>query len=154
MSSADWSASNRCDHAMNRDLIRTIYLSNAVSLMDSQALSCLLESCNRNNQANGLTGLLIYSDGNFMQVLEGERKVVNATFDRIAHDSRHHHIMRMIDEPIERRHFKDFAMGFRDDSALSAEQRKAFSDIVQHPDDKALNLPSSVRAFIGMLTAA
>ena len=139
---------------MSQDLVRTIYLSNAVTLMDSAALSTLLDSCKRNNESHGITGLLVYSDGNFMQVLEGERAVVESTYQRICEDGRHHHVMRMIDEPIRERHFRNFAMAFKDDSALTEQQRTAFSDIVQQPSESALDLPSSVRAFIGMLTRA
>lgn len=139
---------------MSQDLVRTIYLSNAVALMDSAALSVLLETCVEKNRTCGITGLLVYSDGNFMQVLEGARPDVNETFERISQDSRHHQIMRMIDEPIDARHFESWAMGFRDDSALNDEQRAAFSEITgiaNATGDSYATLPSSVRAFIGML---
>ena len=82
-------------------LIQLVYISTATQRHDEAALTKIMASASKKNEPDGLTGMLIYCDGNFMQVLEGEPDVVDATFARISNDPRHKEIMgfRAIDLP-------------------------------------------------------
>lgn len=61
-----------------------------------------------------ITGLLLYStDGNIMQVLEGDASVVHALYASIAADVRHHNIVKLADGPVTERAFADWSMQFR-----------------------------------------
>lgn len=53
------------------------YVSSATQLLSTEQLDDLLLTCRRNNLARELTGALLYQDGNFIQVLEGEQRVVS-----------------------------------------------------------------------------
>lgn len=71
-------------------LLQLIYISAATGALSDQELDSILASSVRHNAENGVTGLLIYAEGNFMQVLEGDPRALDETYTRIARDSRHH----------------------------------------------------------------
>lgn len=70
-------------------LVQLIYVSSLVSLDMESELGKILESSVRHNLENGITGMLLYSGGNFIQVLEGDQDKVGETYERILADPRH-----------------------------------------------------------------
>lgn len=93
-------------------LIQLVYVSNLVG-EDESVLAPILDACTRNNTANRVTGMLLYSAGKFMQVLEGERMAVLGTFERIRQDKRHSNILTLTHVEITQREFGHWTMGFR-----------------------------------------
>ncbi|WP_375391068.1 BLUF domain-containing protein [uncultured Sphingomonas sp.] len=67
------------------------------------------------NGLNGVTGLLLFANGRFLQVLEGPEESVSLTMDRIRADPRHRDIAILADRPIEKRAFADWGMAYRDE---------------------------------------
>ena len=65
------------------------------------------------NSTHGLTGILLYGNGSIMQVLEGPHDEVQYIFARISRDTRHAHVVKLADGPIEHRHFQQWSMGFK-----------------------------------------
>ena len=94
-------------------LLQLIYLSSATRLFSSDELVALLMQSRANNQRNGLTGLLLYKDGNIVQVLEGERATVERVFDTICQDPRHKDIIVLVRTEVPAREFGEWSMGFR-----------------------------------------
>jgi len=105
-------------------LVRVIYVSTADHAVDAGALEDILEASVRNNEPNGLTGMLLYAGGSFMQVLEGEEADVDATLARVRRDPRHSDVFEIDRSPIDERSFANWRMGFR---------RLDVSDAVSHP---------------------
>ncbi|MCK6375779.1 MAG: BLUF domain-containing protein, partial [Zoogloea sp.] len=64
-------------------LVQLIYVSSAARLLDEQALRAILESSVRHNTPQAVTGMLLYANGAFMQVLEGDEAAVAETMSRI-----------------------------------------------------------------------
>lgn len=93
-------------------IIHCIYASKAARDFQQSELPGLLEKARANNAALGITGMLLYIEGNFFQVLEGEDKAVGSVFDRICLDSRHGRITQIIREPVFERAFPDWTMGY------------------------------------------
>jgi hypothetical protein len=93
-------------------LTELIYVSTLVGESE-QELGAILESSVRHNQLNGLTGMLLYYRGAFMQVLEGEDLQVQETYGRICEDKRHHHILTLSFGEMPRRHFENWSMGYK-----------------------------------------
>jgi hypothetical protein len=91
---------------------RIIYLSSGIKIFSDEEINDLLKVSRNNNEKNGITGLLLYSDGNFIQILEGEKEAVVNTYKKIVNDVRHRNIILVISEPIKKRNFKDWKMGF------------------------------------------
>ena len=81
--------------------------------MSDEALAELLEQSRERNLRNRITGLLLYKNGHFMQVLEGEESRVMEIFASIERDPRHKNIDVLREEYIQHRDFPDWSMGFR-----------------------------------------
>jgi hypothetical protein len=94
-------------------VIALVYVSAARKLFDEAALSILLAQCQRNNARLGVTGMLLYADGNFMQVVEGDAAAVDALVATIAQDPRHSRMTVLLRMPIEQRQFAGWSMALR-----------------------------------------
>ena len=92
-------------------LVRLMYASRAVPAVDQEALLAILRQCKTRNPENGITGVLCYSDGIFLQVLEGGRTAVNALYNRIVADDRHTQVELMSYAEIGERRFAGWSMG-------------------------------------------
>ncbi|MEL7113410.1 MAG: BLUF domain-containing protein [Pseudomonadota bacterium] len=101
---------------------RIIYKSRAKAWVSASDLAALLSVSRRNNLKRGLTGLLVYSRGNFLQVLEGPQRSVDATFDRILADPRHTSCEIIREEQIYEPDFGDWLMGFWSDEISTAQR--------------------------------
>ena len=94
-------------------MLKTIcYISDSTTHESLTKLNTLYLKAKANNQIHNITGILIYKNQNFMQVLEGESDKVDETFNRIKFDSRHRNIFKVINTPIEQRIFEDYNFGF------------------------------------------
>ncbi|MCK7592357.1 BLUF domain-containing protein [Pseudomarimonas salicorniae] len=87
------------------------YLSSATRPFDEAALEGLLSESRRNNAHSGVSGVLLYADGDFLQYLEGPSAAVDETMLRIRGSRRHRGLRVLLDEPIEQRVFADWWMG-------------------------------------------
>ncbi len=90
------------------------YVSSAMIPFSARELRQLLEICNVNNRERDVTGMLLYKDGNFMQVLEGEERIVRSVHDKITRDTRHRGLITLLQEDLSGRQFPSWSMGFRD----------------------------------------
>lgn len=90
-----------------------IYRSRATGPFDRAEISRILATARRVNAENGVTGLLLYSDDAFLQVLEGDEAAVRETFGRIEGDPRHDEIAVLADGVLADRAYPEWTMGFR-----------------------------------------
>ena len=74
---------------MSEDFVQLMYLSNSKPELKQSDLDAILEVSRRNNPSRGITGLLVFANGVFIQVLEGPTKEVHKLFETICDDSRH-----------------------------------------------------------------
>ena len=113
------------------DLMHCIYASAATRHFETAELTALLEAARRHNDGVGLTGMLLYTEGSFFQVLEGVPDVVNALYTRIELDKRHMQVTKIVAEAIPNRSFAHWTMGFsqvcRKDLALISGTNDFFS---------------------------
>lgn len=91
-------------------LSRLVYASRAERLFFLDEFMAILEKSRDKNRQSGITGVLAYGDGYFMQILEGERRAVSQTYSRITRDSRHHQIELLDFSRCSERHFADWSM--------------------------------------------
>jgi len=108
------------------------YVSSATEPFSRESLLQLLEHSRRNNAACGITGMLLYRGGNFMQVIEGEKTVVQQLHSRILRDPRHGGCITLLQGPIEARAFPEWSMGFRDLSLTDVEAPPGFDGFLNH----------------------
>ena len=92
-------------------LVRLMYASRAVAEVDQEELVAILRKSKANNPAAGITGVLCFSEGIFLQALEGGRSAVNQLYNRIAADPRHTSVQLLCYEEINERRFAGWSMG-------------------------------------------
>ncbi len=89
-----------------------VYQSCATVPFGDLQLAKLLTQSRAFNSAHSLTGVLLYSEGQVVQLLEGSEANVRAVFARIVHDPRHTHIIKLADGAATHRLFGQWSMGF------------------------------------------
>ena len=90
-----------------------VYTSSTTVLLTEADLHRSLSQWQAANAHAGITGVLLYSEGDIMQVLEGEVDRVRALFATIAGDVRHRDVTKLADGPVDERTFADWSMRFR-----------------------------------------
>jgi Sensors of blue-light using FAD len=114
-------------------LYQMVYTSTATAPFSKTDLMELLKGSVRRNTRAGITGLLLYQSGAFMQALEGEKQALTELFEKISHDPRHHHIIRLIQGPIPERNFPNSAMAFRDLDSPELRELPGYSGFLNTP---------------------
>jgi hypothetical protein len=109
-------------------LIHCIYASRATVDMSEADLQRLLERSRLNNSARGVTGMLLFIEGSFFQVLEGDAEIVDKIYETIARDARHDRVTQIIREPISKRSFGEWSMGFEAVERRDAQQAVGEND--------------------------
>jgi len=125
-------------------LTQLIYISRAVGPQTTTVTTQILETARAFNKSHDLTGVLCQGKGLYVQVLEGERSVVNSLYRRIAADSRHVDAEIVLFGEIKNRQFKDWSMALVN---LSIDDPMV---TMKHPEFDPYSADS--RAIIGLIT--
>lgn len=78
--------------------------------LSNQDLEQIVSASKERNLTEGITGILIYHDGSFLQVLEGASSALARTMARIESDSRHRSVITLLRKPITEREFGQWSM--------------------------------------------
>ena len=127
-----------------KDLVELSYLSEAVSDMSFLGLMRLLESARAFNQKNGITGILLYDNQQFGQIIEGEYANVMKAWKRIQDDKRHHRIELLEIREITERSFPEWLLRFYGGETLTREY-PALADMVGGMDKHSHALMNKMR---------
>ncbi len=129
-------------------VFQLVYVSSARVPMAPQDLNDLLARARASNTAAKISGLLLHHDGNFMQVLEGEREQVLGLFARIKRDPRHHRIITLLSHDIEHREFDEWSMAFRTFGAPDAPRPEGFNEFFEVDLDLPEAAPRALRLLL------
>jgi hypothetical protein len=99
------------EQQMAERVYQLLYHSQIRRMLSENEMQALLEWSRRYNAAHGITGLLLYSEGYFVQVLEGSEAEVHDLFARIQHDTRHQ-LVTVISQGLGPRRFGDWHMRY------------------------------------------
>ncbi|CAN5241557.1 hypothetical protein BH23BAC2_BH23BAC2_27200 [soil metagenome] len=77
------------------------YVSTVAKEVNEEEIDTLLENSANNNNNHDVRGILLYSEGNFLQVMEGDKKYVLDLYGKIERDPRHHNIIQVLGKEIE-----------------------------------------------------
>jgi hypothetical protein len=91
-------------------LYRLIYVSQAVAGLEYPDFIQILQKSEFNNKQVGITGMLVFGDSMFLQVLEGSRGTISQTYNRILLDKRHVNAELIDFSEIEHRNFTVWSM--------------------------------------------
>ena len=107
-----------------------VYVSSATEPMSAADIEEIVDVSDRNNARDGITGMMLYADGNIIQAIEGPEPAVLNLMDRLRADSRHHEVTVIAMYPVDRRQFPDWKMGVRQVSdAQSDDVYRVFADL-------------------------
>lgn len=130
------------------DLEQILYIS-TVCPGQCESLPSILATARRNNERNGITGLLMFNGKRFLQVLEGPVTAVEQTFDRIRQDPRHRAHVVLRRTAIAAREFGQWSMAFR--NGWASEPGMQQDDISALTSAAHPNLRAELMAFAQQL---
>ncbi len=111
-------------------MYRLVYFSSATQAFDKKDLVELLTQSRINNKSLGVTGMLLYKEGDFMQILEGEKAVVLQLLEKIKKDKRHNSLIVVLEEEADDSVFSEWSMGFRDMEDASLEGIEGYNRLM------------------------
>jgi Sensors of blue-light using FAD len=109
------------------DIFSLLYLSEGNVLFSQADLRELLKKAHENNSKLGITGMLLFKGGNFLQVLEGEKETVLTLYKKISQDPRHTRHIILFQGFAPQRDFPDWSMGFHDLNSPDTKSIPGFS---------------------------
>jgi acylphosphatase len=107
-------------------MLAIVYISSAVHPFSEADLTALLKQSQQKNAELEITGILLYRDGDVMQLLEGPEEAVKKLAKTIYADQRHTGIIQLLERQISQREFPDWSMEFQNLSTLRVRQLAEF----------------------------
>ena len=89
-----------------------IYSSQATLTFTEPMLADLLKHARQHNERLGITGVLLYNQEQFVQVLEGSAEAIANVYNRLLHDVRHYNVVELASGHLVARRFGEWAMSF------------------------------------------
>ena len=115
---------------MSSDLTSMVYVSSATHLFSPTELHDLLEQSRKNNTAAGITGMLLYANGNFIQAVEGPSDAVETLERRLKLDRRHSGVIILWRGTVQSRQFGSWSMGYKGVEELSPDDQQAVREVL------------------------
>ncbi len=119
-----------------------VYHSRAIQLFSEIDLLYLLAAARSRNQSEGLTGLLVYDEGQFFQWLEGPALPLQRVWTAIRQDPRHEAVEVIADSEIPMRLFSDWHMQFAHRAGKTA---RYIDGLIEAPEDVLVALRQNPR---------
>ena len=132
-------------------MLRMFYISAAKRLVTASELSDILAVSRERNRLDNITGVILYQEGSFAQVLEGPEDAVRACFARIEKDRRHSGCAIILEETAEARLFDGWDMEIVSMVKMAAMEKHgvmAFKAFKQTPQFKAVQGHLVLRSFM------
>ena len=130
------------------DLDSLVYVSSAVRLLSLEEIGYLLKRARERNKEYGITGVLLYIGGNFMQYIEGPKDNLDIIYKIIREDDQHTGLILVSREAIESRQFADWSMAYQTKDVEgyvgSPSERRLIEMILELPNDN----PSTARIVL------
>lgn len=125
------------------------YISNQTKQLSENELDALFQFILENNPPRNITGILLYNNGIFLQVLEGEKEVLKNLFKSIKADQRHHNVLTVLEQKIESRIFENYKAGFSIlKSKYDLENLDGYLSLYENDEKYPKNIQSLLRPFL------
>jgi hypothetical protein len=123
-------------------LVRLLYASRAIDTSPA-TIDAILSQSRQYNPSSGITGILCYGGGIFLQAIEGGRTAISELYGHIQRDSRHKNVELLQYEEISERRFAGWTMGAVNISKINA------SILLKYAEKPELN-PYSVSGKVSL----
>ena len=128
-------------------MIQLVYASAATTPFSPAALRSLLTKARARNTAYEVSGMLLYHNGSFMQVLEGPERGVELIMHSIRKDARHCDTKVLRQGEVPQREFADWSMGFIDTSSSGVSQAAGQIDY-ERVLPQLIDAPTAARRYL------
>lgn len=132
-------------------IFHLVYLSHAKDHITYSDIQAILSSAKKNNEKGEISGVLVFREGYFLQLLEGTEGVVLETLSRIIKDRRHHHLQTLIEANSNQRIFESWTMHFWDGDTADGIAKKLINNIMElafsAKHDEKENILPMIRCF-------
>ncbi|GAB7086850.1 BLUF domain-containing protein [Marinifilum fragile] len=132
------------------NLIHIVYVSFSKNQLSELELDELLSEIRPKNLKQGVTGLLLYNDEIFIQVIEGKSDTIHDLYDRLQKDKRHTNIVKILEERIDQRSFPNWSMGYQKLSKEESKVLPGFTDLMTTNDIRE-SLKQSSQAIVDLI---
>jgi len=144
-------------NAESESLEEILYCSVAVPQLQTKVqLDRLLAAAHRRNLAAGITGMLMYYGGEFVQILEGSKRSINHTFENHIGKATGHTALNIVcQNQIASRSFDEWTMGFIGADEIESSQPFSLAGVLMHmltAEARKKSLSVGVRGFIAIYT--
>lgn len=112
-----------------------VYASSTGKELSDNDLMKILEQSRKNNKARNITGMLLYADDSFLQVIEGDDEEIDSLYAVIAKDIRHQKPTVYVEKSIDQREFSEWEMGFKKLGEQDLLQVEGYSDFMEEDFD-------------------
>jgi hypothetical protein len=120
---------------MGQNLFTVLYISVAQARFSQAALTSRLVQSREYNAVHGITGLLVYVNGHWIEFLEGEQANVEESMSRIERDPHHREVEVIEQGPATAREFEDWRMAFLDHASPEVRALPGYSTFLEEPFD-------------------
>jgi len=128
-------------------MLQLIYISTSTNSPSETELVDLLERARSRNLRRNITGMLLYSNSTYLQVLEGEAKDVLGLYDAICIDPRNEGNVILRESEIPVRDFPGWSMGFENLESCSADKLPGFVEVFGGRLDKSVAVNNKTNAI-------
>ncbi|MEE2772209.1 MAG: BLUF domain-containing protein [Bacteroidota bacterium] len=114
------------------------YVSTASREMSKEDLEGLLQETKKNNNERNITGILLYSDGNFFQILEGEQEEIGDLYATIKNDPRHYGVIKIFEKPIKSAAYETYKTEFISETVIyNSDQFDEYTKFLEILDEQS-----------------
>lgn len=92
------------------------YVSTSHIDLQEQGVKDIMNATNKFNKSQNITGILLYNERNFFQLIEGEKKTIQELYEKITQDPRHQNIIQFLEKPVHRPSFDGYLTDFITDT--------------------------------------
>ena len=118
------------------------YISTANEVFQEKEIKDLLEKWKGRNGENNVKGILLYSEGHFFQVLEGEKQKILELYDLIKEDSRHKGVIQVLGKEVEKGSLDHYITDYLHDKNF------ARADLIRHYCESVKGMDNDVQIQI------
>jgi len=112
-------------------MIQITYISSETRPILKDDLDDILSKSRKNNIDLGITGMLLYGNKTFIQILEGEERSVNDLLSKIKKDPRHRDFKLVAKKEVNQRKYSEWSMGFKEVSGEDFKSIKGANNLDQ-----------------------
>lgn len=132
-------------------ILQTIYISEATDTMNSNSLLKILKASRAYNVKNDISGILLYRNNTFIQLLEGPKDKIECLYNKILLDKRHKNCFVILEQESKKRSYPNWSMGFEDLSDDRVYNQLGFIDFFNtsqaKEDSEVLNLINNFKEY-------